>query len=827
MAAVTHCIQFYQDARHHPTNRLQTWLIILEGTQFGLTLIAGSCALLLQRRPDVSHNDTVVDRQHTVSFLGHLSFSWAIPLLQASKQHGPEGLDVHDLPELDRSTRASSLFYNFAKVQADQETTRLWRTILASHGSTLLLQVMLSLASCVLAFVPRLALLGILRALDSANGPRDNIQLWPYIATLGASSVVANVATTWKLWVAVNILSTRVYAQLTCTIYHKFMRLNSDSGRQNEIDNDNDNVDPDADSNQHVVNAMASEARGIASFVGESYQLIETPVRLVFCSVLLLWLLGWQSMLAGILVVVLSGPAQGYVVKQAMAATRSMLACRDARMSVLSELIAGIRQVKFLAAEHEWEKRVGESRDREVNSASRAILYNVIMSSWYLTQPILLAVVMLSVYSFTQPRLSAATAFTSITILNLVEQALDTLPVLQMRLVNVLLFARRIESYLQQPERTQYIVPSDNIELEDAAIVWPSSYVTTPGGIPIATGGLWNVNLQFPHGKLSVVSGPTGVGKTLLLSCLVGECQLVSGVVRAPTGRQTANSPRIPGNKWLVNNAVAYVAQTAWIETGTIRDNILFGCPYLPQRYTEALFACALNPDLELLSDGDMTQVGGNGVNLSGGQKSRLSLARAIYSRAQTLIMDDIFSAVDVHTAKHLYEHALTGPLVKGRTCVLATYQVELCLSRADYLVTIDGKGRCQGAAVTKSQRADAVNFEPEDFAEAECATGDSDSQSILTIESSRTEQRMPSPFWGYGEIDTWCDDAASLHHRPVVPANGGGQVGSVQWKTIRDFSRFTGSVYHWIFLLALCVTYGVLSLGRVSSLPSGEEPEN
>lgn len=800
MTAATHCVQLYSRYR---TSGLQTRDVILGGTQLTLMVIAGTCALLLQRRPDVFHNGTVVDRQNTVSFLEWLSFSWTIPLLRASKRG--ERLDVHDLPELDHNTRAAGLFSSFTKAEADGKTPRLWPTILRAHGLSLVIQIILSMVSSLLAFVPRLALLGLLRDLDTTGlNPRDNLQLWPHVAVLGTSSVVSNIFTIWKSWVAVNIVSVRVYAQLTSAIYDKCMRLSSDGGR-----NGSDNVKSHAEGmNQNVVNAMASEAKGIASFVGESYQLLEIPIRLICGCVLLLKLLGWQSVLAGLLVVLLSGPAQGYMVKQTLSVTLSMLGCRDARMSILSELIHGIRQVKFLAAEDGWEKRVNEARDREVHAASRTIFYTVLTSSLYLTQPILLAAVTLSVSSLTQSCLSAAAAFTSITILSLMEQALDTLPVLQMRLVNVIVFVRRMEKYLQQPERTLYIIPSDQIELENAAIVW-SGCRPTSGMKPIA--GLYNVNLRFPRRKLSVVSGQTGAGKSLLLSCLIGECELIAGVVRAPTGKHTAYSPQA-GHKWLLDDAVAYVAQTAWIETGTIRDNVLFGCPYLPQRYDEVLFACALYSDLELLPDGDMTEVGGNGVNLSGGQKSRLSLARALYSRAQTLILDDIFSAVDVHTAKHLYEYALTGPLAEGRTRVLATYQVELCLSRAEYLVSLDGQGGCQGATVTESERSDAVDFEPEDHNEMTCAD-DCVSEAISTAESrSKSIHSISSHFWRCDEMYS-CDDAASIRRLPVA---SGDQVGSVQWKTIRDFSRYSGNIYYWIFLLALFAVHGVLSLGRV-----------
>jgi ABC-type multidrug transport system fused ATPase/permease subunit len=511
--------------------------------------------------------------------------------------------------------------------------------------------------------------------------------------------------------------------------------------------------------------------------------------------------------LAGLVVVVLSSPAQGYVVKLAMSATLRMLESRDERMTMLSELIYGIRQVKFLATEKSWEKRINDLRDQEVHAASRTIVQNVFMSSLYLAQPILLSVVMLSVYSFTQPQLSAATGFTSVTILSITEQAMDILPMLQMRFVNVFLFARRIESYLQLPEREPYIETSNHFELVNATICWPGC---RPMSGVKPTSGLHNVNLCFPNGKLSVIVGPTGVGKSLLLSCLIGECELISGTVRAPTCKQHVYSHQRPALNWIVDNTVAYVAQTAWIEAGTIRDNIIFGSPFLANRYHEVLYACALDIDLDLLSDGDMTQVGASGVNLSGGQKSRLSLARALYSRASTLILDDIFSAVDVHTGKHLYEHALTGPLVEGRTRILATYQVELCRSGADYLVTIDAQGGCHDSFVDETQLIDVNNIEPEYSQVAAMAENE-----VNPVTYSRTKQRQSissqilslDEGFSYGETET-------VRPSPVID---GGQTGSVQWKTAQDFAKFSGNMYYWFAVFALFIAYGALALGRVS----------
>ena len=104
-----------------------------------------------------------------------------------------------------------------------------------------------------------------------------------------------------------------------------------------------------------------------------------------------------------------------------------------------------------------------------------------------------------------------------------------------------------------------------------------------------------------------------------------------------------------------VSGRIAYVSQTAWLQTGTIRENILFGSAMETLRYEETLCRCSLLKDLELLPYGDMTEIGERGVNLSGGQKQRIQLARALYQEADIYLLDDPFSAVDAHTANSLF----------------------------------------------------------------------------------------------------------------------------------------------------------------------------
>ena len=250
---------------------------------------------------------------------------------------------------------------------------------------------------------------------------------------------------------------------------------------------------------------------------------------------------------------------------------------------------------------------------------------------------------------------------------------------------------KRIESFLQTDEQARYFHPKrDNrgFILESASFAWPTdSTVTTSHFV------LREITACFPTGSLSVISADTGSGKSLLLSALVGEADKLSGSISLPV-----RDARLSNDGWLIkglspSSDIAFVSQDGWIENATFRDNILFGLPFCEVRYRQTIFACALQKDLDMLSEGDSTEIGVGGINLSGGQKWRLSFARALYSQASVLVIDDIFSAVDAHVGLHLYNHALTGPLARHRTRVIATHHTDLCLAKAEYFVRLD-RGR-------------------------------------------------------------------------------------------------------------------------------------
>ncbi|KMU86758.1 canalicular multispecific organic anion transporter 1 [Coccidioides immitis H538.4] len=248
--------------------------------------------------------------------------------------------------------------------------------------------------------------------------------------------------------------------------------------------------------------------------------------------------------------------------------------------------------------------------------------------------------------------------------------------------------AKRVEKHLASADRTQTTIPADNITFKRATVAWPTEEVDEND----ERFALKEVDLAFPPKGLSVISGKTGSGKSLLLAAIIGEADIIDGEVHVPVAPPLEDRFDDHATKanWIIDSAIAYVSQVPWIENASIKDNILFGLPLDAERYEKVLFACALEKDFEMLPDGELTDIGANGINLSGGQKWRVSFARALYSRAGILVMDDLFSALDAHTGRHLHVHALTGELCHGRTRILVTHHVGLCLPQADYSVHLE-----------------------------------------------------------------------------------------------------------------------------------------
>lgn len=383
------------------------------------------------------------------------------------------------------------------------------------------------------------------------------------------------------------------------------------------------------------------DAKRVSDFAVLYYLFPQTIITLTVSVAFLIILIGWKSLLAGLSVFAIALPLNIYVSRRYSDAQGFLMKVRDQKMVVVTEALQGIRQIKFSAQEQQWQEKIGKKRDEELATQWRVFCLDTLLIAIWILGPVMLSAVSLTVYSLLKGSLSASVAFTSITVMGSMELSLAVLPEVIADALEAWVSVKRIDEYLKAPEKDPYIISSDAIGFEDALIAWPSdSQEADPDRF-----ALKDINVQFPIKELSVISGNTGSGKSLLLASILGEADLLAGTVRVPEAPSSEERFDSKANKsdWIIDSAIAFVAQIPWIENATIKDNILFGLPYDSGRYKKVVRCCALEKDLDLLPDGELTDIGANGINLSGGQRWRISFARALYSRAGILVLDDIF----------------------------------------------------------------------------------------------------------------------------------------------------------------------------------------
>ncbi|KAL4781233.1 P-loop containing nucleoside triphosphate hydrolase protein [Aspergillus varians] len=665
----------------------------LLSTQVTLCSARAIVCILIPRRPSVFFQGQVVDQELSISAYSRFTYGWATKLLKFASRN--KGLSIDDLPKLPLAARAETVH---VQLEQFQRSRKLWIALMFRHARALTVQGLLSLVVCVLGFGPQVALYKILKTLEDHSGrSRNSTEAWLWVAGLGIFLALASSIESWLWWMIYSELWVPIYEGLSGLVFAKSMRckdVNSPKTKtaheMEDWDDEDDEEGEEQERNrQSIINLAAVDSKRIADFVTFSYLIPSCVLRLAIAAGFLVGLIGWPSLLAGIGGAILLTPFNSWLTKRYAVVQEDFMKASDKRTGMVTEVLQGIRQIKFGALEQQWQDRIKEKRETELKLLWRTSVYTTGIVSVWIMGPLLLSAISLTVYALTRGELSPSVAFTALSIFGSLESSLASLPDLLSKAMEAKVSADRIDNYLASAEKVSNTANVDSISFEDATVAWPCDREDEWDPDSFA---LRRLTLQFPSKGLSVIVGKTGSGKTLLLASILGECDVLAGKVavpRAPPVSQRFDHLATRAN-WIINTAIAYVAQNPWMENASIKQNILFGLPYDRKRYRQTIFASGLEKDMTMLPDGDLTDIGANGINLSGGQRWRISFARALYSRAGILVMDDIFSALDAETGRHVYEHALTGELGQGRTRILVTHHVGLCLPRTDYCVLLD-----------------------------------------------------------------------------------------------------------------------------------------
>ena len=430
-----------------------------------------------------------------------------------------------------------------------------------------------------------------------------------------------------------------------------------------------------------ILNLMKNDVFEVAERFWKFQSLITTPLELIFSVVLIWQLIGWSA-LFGVIPVLIAQIVNIGIAKIFLKWERVRRAATDNRLQKSSQFVEAIRHLRWYGWQETWLDEIIAARKEELREKVKTILIAILINFMNMLASCLFPVVAFYFYTvWANLPLRIDIAFPALQLFSYLESSLKDIPDLIIALARARIAVQRIEEFMSEPDKEQGLSELDKkqdrlkfgvceddtqLRVHKAFFAWPGQHVNV----------LHDVTLKFPIG-LTVILGEVGSGKTALLEALLGEMDIRDGWV--------TRSSSIFG----------YCAQSPWLQSMSIKDNILFFSPYEAERYREVLEICQLNLDLDSFKDGDCFCVGENGIGLSGGQKARVTLARAVYSQANILLLDDPLAALDYQTAEAIVKKCFLGPLMKGRTIILVTHRVNLVQDYAQQIIEISaGRAR-------------------------------------------------------------------------------------------------------------------------------------
>lgn len=811
----------------HPSSGLTETLTVIE---FVLTSVLFGMAITTRKGNKTVmmewENGIQPSREPLASIFSILTYSWVDDII---RQGWKQSVTLGDVWNLLPKDKAATLLGNYRK---KKRTRSLAVHLLGYFWKDLAFMVALAVFFGVATFAPTMLVKAILEYVESPNEAPRNL-IWLLVILLPVIDMTRSVAENMALWTGRKVCI-RIRAITIGEIYAKALRRkaaaglpkssnSSDAGEGKSAkgglvswfksalgiksapagaadDNNSEESDEDQANLGTIINLMSVDTFKIAELTAYFHSFIgAAPVQL-FMSVFLLWRVMGLSAIPGIVIMVLLLPINYFVGLGFQHTFNKMMIATDKRIHITNEVLQNIRIIKYFAWERRFGGMINEARETEINAIRSRYIVWAMSIGIYNSVPILITFCSFFVYTFVEGKqLVPSVAFTAISLFMLLRMPLDLIGEMFAHVQESMVSFNRVGEFLSEDETEKYEqLGFDNcdedglkrIGFKDSTLIWGGKDDVAADGSQAFR--LLDLNVYFQIGKINVIAGPTGSGKTSILMGLLGEMTRVKGTVYCPGGRSREEVLADPETG--LADTIAYVAQSAWLVNASIRENITFAAPFDEKRYVDVVRVCALERDLDILDHGDRTLVGEKGITLSGGQKQRISLARAIYSNSAHILMDDCLSAVDSHTAHWIYNQCIRGPLMNGRTCILVTHNTQLCVPSADYVVLMDnGRIAAQGSAkdlILSGKLGDELKQQFENQA--------------VSREPSRLPSRVPS---SVGEDDAGLEEANNILNKTtskiqINPMDEGVSTGAVQWSVIKLYLFSMGSHWYWVIAL-------------------------
>ncbi|KAL7751433.1 hypothetical protein RI367_003293 [Sorochytrium milnesiophthora] len=687
--------------------------------------------------------------EENASLFSRLSFAWITPLMVRGWK---QTLTHDDLYDVGRKFQGEALFKDFHRMESkttSKSQLLVWGLLRRQWVPVGLSAVAQGISLALTMLQPPLikALIGFVQSYFT---PSPQPVEWGYLY----SALIFFVAVTVPILqqqAAHKTLqaSVRIKVTLTHAIYEKALRLSATS--------------KDREGATGVANHFSVDANSIASLIGTVNSIWSAPISIALALYFLYELLDVAAFCSiGILLICmpLLGIGFIFIVKQ----DKIKKATMDKRVKLVTDAVSAQKMIKLYAITDYFTNKIVQLRDSEQAALRKMWGFMSIVAGFAQGVPVLLTVITFAVFGALSPhgnKLTPERVFAALGYFEIIREPMGNVMGVIGGISQALVGFRRIAKFMDSPEIEMTAVERDTSDAQAVLITggtfsWtaendqdttaaagnskPAPIVPANDGeveMTKSTFRLSDINLSVDNGTLVAVVGRVGQGKTALLLSMLGEMAKLSGRV-------------------VLNGSVAYCAQQPWIFNGSLRENILFSSAFDEAKYQTVLHACSLVTDLEILVNGDRTLIGDKGVNLSGGQKARVALARAVYANADVYLLDDCLSAVDAHVDKHIFS-ALFGPsgLLRSKTVVLVTHGVHH-LSHCDRVVALkDGRVAEEGTFADLMAADSVVRALVEEFT----SDASDSSQQATTNAPAGAEVGLPAAQADLAKVSAAADD--------------------------------------------------------------------